>query len=226
MPHLILTTQQVDLLRIAQALFILNQITNFPLYYFPGFRGALGGDSETKFPCSISWMTRKGLPRISTLLMWNVGWFCMLYAFVMSATSGPFELLFMLQMYVTGFVVVVLTPMKGPDVALGKRDALHCYAAMIYVADHFLVNQLVLGVPLSSPYGWGFVVTSGLCGLCQFLRADGDKAARVVHARVVGSKRMSLDRFCYVLELGFMFFENALFFVFLFGMTSGTLFNP
>ena len=32
---------------------------------------------------------------------------------------------------------------------------------------------------------------------------------------------ISLDAFLYVLSLGFMLFENLLFFVFLFGLTSG-----
>ena len=35
--------------------------------------------------------------------------------------------------------------MRGPDVALGSTDTLHCYAAMAYVADHLLANQGVLG---------------------------------------------------------------------------------
>ena len=130
----------------------------------------------------------------------------------------------MCQMFATGFVTVVLTPMKGPDVSLGRRDALHCYSAMIYVADHFLANELVLDVPLSSPYGCSFVVASVLCGICQYLRADEDKAARRFYARFGAAMKrggVSLAQFTYCLEVGFMLFENLLFFIFLVGMTSG-----
>ena len=144
----------------------------------------------------------------------------MLYAWL---TIGDWtKLAFMLQMFATGFVTVVLTPMKGPDVALGRRDALHCYAAMIYVADHFFANQFVLDVPLSSPYGYGFVAASALCGICQYLRAEDDKMARRLYAKL-GMMRggVSLSSFTYFLEVGFMLFENLLFFVFLVGMTSG-----
>ena len=126
-----------------------------------------------------------------------------------------------MQMYVTGFITVVVTPMMGPDVALGAADALHCYSAMIYVFDHVLANQYLLGVGLLSPNGLGFAVSSSLCGVCQFLRAEDNRAARVLYVRALGSKRMSFTSFIWLLELVFMLTENALFFIFLFGMTSG-----
>ena len=69
---------QAALLETAQAIFIFNQVAIFPLYYVPGVRCLLGGDGEAKFPCSISWMTRKGLPRFCTVTLWNLGWMHML----------------------------------------------------------------------------------------------------------------------------------------------------
>ena len=226
-----LSPRQYWLLSVAQMLFITNQLTNFPLYYLPGLRGVGGSDGKgsTKFPCSISWMTRKGLPRWSTLLLWNIGWACMLWAFInegdLSTLVWPSDwlrALFMLQMYATGFVVVVATPMQGPDVALGQQDALHCYAALLYVADHAFALQFVLGVDVfTSAYGCSFLLCTALCGLCQFLRADGDRAARIVYLRFLSSKMLSFATFTYILEFGFMAFENALFLVFLCGMTSG-----
>ena len=129
--------------------------------------------------------------------------------------------------YATGFICVVLTPMRGRDVALGAADALHCYMAMVYVFDHVIANELVLGVPLSSPWGLGFAVSSFLCGVCQFLRAWDDRYARKIYAHATDGSRkhrrklMSFGTFVHALECGFMLFENALFFIFLFGMTSG-----
>ena len=225
------SARQAFLLSQAQALFIFNQVSNFPFYYLPGFRGLLGGDAagETKFPASISWMTRRGLPRWSTLVLWNAGWIYMAAALLkegdLTALAWPdwLRALFMLQMYATGFVVVVLTPMKGPDVALGRTDALHCYAAMAYVANHALALQFVLGVGVfTSAYGLGFSATTVLCGTCQFLRADNDRCARQLYVRCMGSSKDGrFETFTHVLELGFMLNENLLFLIFLVGMTSG-----
>mmetsp|Transcript_31339 Transcript_31339/g.81868 ORF Transcript_31339/g.81868 Transcript_31339/m.81868 type:complete len:237 (-) Transcript_31339:266-976(-) len=224
------TSHEAALLRQAQSLFILSQLLNFPLYYLPGLRGLFGGDGkgETKFPCSISWMTRKGAPRLTTLLLWNVGWACMLAAVVgralESMTLGDaLKAILGVQMFATGFVTVVLTPMRGRDVALGTADALHCYTAMVYVFDHVLANEFLLGVSsLFNPYGLGFLMTSGLCGVCQFLRAWDDKYAKRLFVRTLArSQVLSFDTFVWCLEAGFMLFENALFIIFLFGMTSG-----
>ena len=116
-------------------------LTKVPLYYLPPFRHLLNGDGKgAKFPCSISWMTRRGLPRLVTLVLWNAGWLFMARAFVKDGDIAAMSsndwarVAFMLQMYATGFVTLVLTPMQGPDVAMGSADALHCHCAMIYVA--------------------------------------------------------------------------------------------
>ena len=183
------TAHQAQLLFQAQAIFIFQQLIIFPFYFAPGLRGRLGGDVRPKFPCSISWMIRKGAPRLCTLIFWNAGWLLMMRAFFkdghaasMSASDWA-RAAFMLQMYATGFVTCVLTPMRGPDVALGSTDALHCYAATAYVVDHFIANQWVLGVPVSSGYGGGFVVATLCCGVCQYSRAKDDLIARKLHAR-------------------------------------------
>jgi hypothetical protein len=110
------TAQQAQLLFQARAVFIFQHLVIFPLYFAPGLRGLLGGDRRTKFPCSISWMIRKGAPRLCTLIFWNLGWLLMMRAFFkdgdvasMSATDWA-RAVFMLQMYAMGFVTVVLTP--------------------------------------------------------------------------------------------------------------------
>ena len=141
----VFSSQQASLLERAQFLFVLNQVIMFPLYYVLPYvlnvERLLDGDGkrEVRFPCSISWMSRKGAPRLSTLLLWNWGWSLMLRAALKDGEIGSmssaeaWRAAFFLQMYATGFVAVVLTPMRGPDVALGSQDKLHCYAAMLYV---------------------------------------------------------------------------------------------
>ena len=213
----IVTPLQFAHLVIAQRLFIASQLLNFPLYYLPWFRDLFNGDgANTKFPCSISWMTRTGAARAETLVFWNAGWYFMLRAFL----APTWRCAFMLQMYATGFITVVLTPMMGPDVALGAADYIHCYSAMIYVFDHWIANEFILGVPLLSPYGICFAVTASVCGVFQFLRADNDLFARKLHTRT-GMSSKSFATFKSILEIGFMLTENLLFFIFLFGMTSG-----
>ena len=219
---------QALLLRTSQLLFITSQCIIFPLYYLPGLRGRFGGDAVGKFPCSISWMTRKGTPRYAILVLWNTGWAFMMLATVDRALASMafgdwLKAAFVLQMFAAGFITVVLTPMRGPDVALGSTDALHCYAAMLYVADHVLANELLLGVPLTTAYGASFASATFLCGVCQYLRAEDDYAAKRVYVRCFERPKplLSFSAFVWLLELGFMVFENALFFIFLFGMCSG-----
>ena len=222
------TPREASLLRAAQGLFILNQTSNFPLYYLPPFRGRLGADAVGKFPCSISWMTRNGLARWSTLVLWLTGWAIMLAAlfkegdFAALSRSECLRAIFMLQMFVTGFICVVLTPMKGPDVANGPLDSLHCLTATIYVVDHAIALEYVLGVGLfTSVYGVAFAVTATLCGAFQNLRSNDDHYARLLYVKFFGSRLLSFQTYIYILEVGFMVTENALFFIFLFGMTSG-----
>ena len=76
------TPQQAYLLSQARAIFIFQQLVIFPLYFAPGLRGLLGGDARPKFPCSVSWMIRKGVPRLCTLVFWNYGWLLMVRAFL------------------------------------------------------------------------------------------------------------------------------------------------
>jgi hypothetical protein len=225
------TSHQMKLLLTARTIFLLNQLLMFPLYYLPGLRGLLGGDDgdQVKFPASISWMTRKGAPRLATLILWNLGWGAMARAFLMDGEITAMShvdwmrALFMLQMYGSGFVAVVLTPMQGPDVAMGSADELHAYAAMIYVANHVVANQYVLGVGVTSVYGFGYIATAAACGLCQFLRKDKDRFSRLLYlrmGRVVGALQLRFTAFTWLIELCFMITEHGLFLIFLVGMTS------
>ena len=101
------TAHQAQLLYQAQAIFIFQQLIIFPLYFAPGLRGRLGGDVRPKFPCSISWMIRKGASRVCTLLFWNSGWLLMMRAFFKDGHAASMSVTdwaraaFMLQMYAT-----------------------------------------------------------------------------------------------------------------------------
>eukprot|EP00931_Biecheleriopsis_adriatica_P007608 TRINITY_DN108876_c0_g1_i1.p1 TRINITY_DN108876_c0_g1~~TRINITY_DN108876_c0_g1_i1.p1 ORF type:complete len:239 (-),score=7.68 TRINITY_DN108876_c0_g1_i1:111-827(-) len=215
--------------QLAQRVFIANMILNFPLYYLPPFNRWCGGDGQlARFPCSISWMTRKGLPRYLTLCTWIPGWMLLLYAYHSHEGDNRFGLqIFGLSMFAAGFVTVVLTPIQE-DVAMGSRDTIHCVAASVYIVYHFLANEWVLGVDCftgSNVYGLTFTTNSVLCCFCQFLRMDGNRKARVLYQHLIGgSGRKHLptfQQFVLGIEYAFQLTENLLFLAFLLGMTSG-----
>ena len=111
-----------------------------------------------------------------------------------------------------------------PPQRCAQRSALRSHAMPhCHTCDGGEVECRHCGRECCGERGAGFVAASISCGLCQFLRAEEDKAARQVYTWLGIAKRsgVSLGSFIYVLELGFMLFENLLFLVFLFGMTSG-----
>ena len=154
-------------------------------------------------------------------------------------SQDKFGICFMLQMFVTGFITVILKPMKGPDVALGHDDLLHCICATLYVVDHFFIYELLLNVPLDGgwlwndpalrwsrvPYGPLMMFFSGVCGLCQFLRVEKDRYSKLLHTKaivpILGKRAPSHPSFAYVIKCGFAATENLLLLTFLFGMSDG-----
>ncbi|CAK0851385.1 unnamed protein product [Prorocentrum cordatum] len=71
---------QVFYISVAKWTFIAGLVVPFPLYYMAPFKYWCGGDGQNaKFPCSISWMTRKGLPRYFGSCTWLIGWGFLLY---------------------------------------------------------------------------------------------------------------------------------------------------
>ena len=69
------TPEQCALVRRARAIFLTSSVIGYPFYYLPPINGWFGGDGpNAKFPCSISWMTRKGLARYAGVSLWLFGW--------------------------------------------------------------------------------------------------------------------------------------------------------
>ena len=114
----------------ARAIFLLNSATNLLLYY-----GGASPDGHTyaKFPATISWTVRRGLPQAINLLLWACGWWNMLRVF--ARRGDRMANLFAAQMFVTGISALWVFPIGvGPRV-----DAAHIAAASMYFVDHIFL---------------------------------------------------------------------------------------
>eukprot|EP00747_Dinoflagellata_sp_TGD_P204336 gnl/TRDRNA2_/TRDRNA2_78018_c2_seq1.p2 gnl/TRDRNA2_/TRDRNA2_78018_c2~~gnl/TRDRNA2_/TRDRNA2_78018_c2_seq1.p2 ORF type:complete len:143 (-),score=17.09 gnl/TRDRNA2_/TRDRNA2_78018_c2_seq1:399-827(-) len=136
-------------------------------------------------------------------------------------------MLFALSMFVTGLITVVFTSIKD-DVAMGRRDTVHCVAASIYVVYHFLVNKWVLGIDLlTNGYALTMAASISICGVCQALRIDDNKLTKQIYdwmlRTVLGRvlKQMKFQAVLLAIECVFTFTENSLFLAFLLGMMTG-----
>ena len=71
--HGSLGARDVALLRLAQRLFLGNNALSLVLYY--GLEASPDGRAgTTKFPATISWTIRRGLPKWTNLALWSAGW--------------------------------------------------------------------------------------------------------------------------------------------------------
>ena len=79
------TPAQCELLRNAQIVFLTMWPVSYSLYYVSPINSWCGGDGKkAKFPCTMSWMTRKGLSRYGfiavnfygcALVTYGCGWY-------------------------------------------------------------------------------------------------------------------------------------------------------
>lgn len=223
-----LSPAQMFYIALAQRLFMTNLLMNFPLYYMPPFKYWCGGDGErAKFPCSISWMIRKGAPRCSTFCTWLPAWVLLLYAAFLHEQSNALGIqTLVLSMFISGFVTCIAYPIRE-DIPMGSHDTVHDTGAIVYVAHHLLFSEWFLGVDClfgSNLHGLGFTVNTLVCGAMQQLRKNDNRHARSLY--VVLSRwpltQIKYDRFLYIIELVFAITENFLFILFVSGMSSGT----
>lgn len=119
----------VDAIRSAKHLFLLSFFIPPLAYYTKGI--PFFEDSDQKFPATISWTIRRGLPKYLHHLFWINGWVLMLRMLVrrffaarsQSAKKAAWKVLvFGLQMFCTGVVSIVLYPVGQNN---GQNDRVH-----------------------------------------------------------------------------------------------------
>ena len=158
------------------------------------------------FPMSVSWTVRRGLPRVVHQACWVAGW-ALFVGTAVRSTGRSFVSGFAAQMFATGAVATIACPLGS-----GRRlqDAVHWFAALLYITDHTVLFGL-----LSMPRRFvaGFWACFGLMAASQ--PATTPDAARQ-EARRRGTAAESR-----VAEACFMLGEYGLFVTFICGMLAG-----
>ena len=93
-----------------------------------------------RWPITISWTIRKGLPKLAHHTCWLAGWLL----FVTAARHAGDALIsaFMLSMFLTGALAIILCPIGQSPL----QDKIHWVASLLYMADHAIVFG-ILGTP-------------------------------------------------------------------------------
>ena len=119
------------------------------------------------------------------------------------------------QMFAFGAVAVIICPLSGTR---RVQDAIHWFAALIYIAHHALLFSLLGTRPVYVRGFWTcFALMSGATTIeRRAMREDPHGAESVASSTATASMRLALAA-----RSGFMLGEYGLFVAFLCGMTSG-----
>eukprot|EP00658_Telonema_sp_P-2_P060780 TRINITY_DN49601_c0_g1_i2.p1 TRINITY_DN49601_c0_g1~~TRINITY_DN49601_c0_g1_i2.p1 ORF type:complete len:241 (+),score=53.93 TRINITY_DN49601_c0_g1_i2:50-724(+) len=204
-----------DRLRTARNWFHASQFLPLVLYYL--------GSSErpTKFPATISFTIRKGLPKWIHHLIWLRGW-AHFYAILRRRGSASLRA-FCLQMVATGVVCTFICAIGQSE----KMDKVHFLTAGLYMLDHILLIDLI-GVDWR--FRLAFYASFGTMVVALRQKKRIEKQAALPSEGDVGNVELErlrstrLDtqahRDMWWYELIVMVCENGLFSAFVSGMTS------
>ena len=213
-----LSAGDVRRLRLAKRIFLANTGLNAALYY----TGFSPDGYKVKFPATISWTVRRGLPQKSNLLFWSSGWY--LVGSVFARRGDRLARLFAAQMYCVGVVTLGICPVG----ASALQDQVHFIAAGLYFVYHCVLFEYVR---TSRPYQAGFYASFAvfLAAVVKIrklearycFRAEADEEGRTKYAASRAKLAPELRRQLWRFELVQMLSENAMFVSFLLGVTSG-----
>ena len=153
-----------------------------------------------RFPMSISWTIRKGVPKLVHHILWLSGW--ALLAATLMRTGDVFVARFALQMFATGALTVIICPLSGRRV----QDAIHWVSALVYMCDHVVMFGVLGTKPAFVSGFWACFAAMSVCTVAE-------RRALAAGAPAQAQLRAA--------EWGFMLGEYGLFIVFLCGMLSG-----
>jgi hypothetical protein len=215
-----LTERDLSDLQRARRLFLAG-IALPPLLYYSG-----ASERPTKFPATISFTIRKGLPSYVGFALWLGGWYNMGRTFHRPRCPA-FVRRFSTQMFATGVWLHVFRLGMG---SLGY-DAAHFLGAIFYMLDHLVLHE-VLGMRQGYRHtfrgAFGLMVAAGL-SLATLEKRSGimpehkltARSHTALRAKQVAALPRSTRRLILLLELLVMGCENALFVSFVGGMLSG-----
>ena len=208
-----LTKKDARLIRNAQRIFLSNVFLNLILYY----QGCGVDGNNTKFPATISYTIRGGLPLYTNLLVWTAGWRQMMR--VWFSKGDQMARTFAVQMYLVGFSTVYLFPVGQG----GWRDQVHGALAGLYFIYHGVMFKYLR---TTTPFQIGFYVSffTFLVKLRQIRKLEVQYEFRTeTNQKKNTTKRkmpVQIQNRLWWHELTLMLTENAMFISFLLGMTS------
>lgn len=188
------------------------------LYYVCG-----AVERPAKFPASISFTIRKGLPKLVHLLLWTAGWAVMGRILRRGAPSSLRR--FAAQMYATGLWTTQLFSL-GRGAA---SDAAHLAGAALYMVDHVALMTVLDTRPLfrKAFYGAflslvGSVVCTQTIERAAGMPTESDwRTTTAERARRLRRLAPSVRTCLFVSELALMISEYLLFMSFVQGIPSG-----
>jgi len=212
------TPEEAASLRSGQLFFYATFVVPTVLYDY-----RCGPDQVPRFPATIRFTIRAGLPKWTHHAIWFAGWHCVLT----SLARRPLGLLFASQMVATGMVATMLAPC-GHSRAL---DLVHYASALAYMLDHIAM----LAYWRMASWVWAGFGASLLAFVLAFVAKEsyrarhGIKAANGASAEAIASASAAKlgppddprrDRL-WSLEAMEMACEFGLFFFFVRGMSTG-----
>lgn len=210
-----LTARDEELLRSARRLYHACSVVPCLLYYLRT------SESPTKFPATISFTIRKGVPRWTHHALWLAGWACMGRVFQSAGSAATRR--FAAAMFATGIWTTFIFRLGGGLLS----DAAHLLGAAAYMVDHEVLLRLWAVAP---PYRAAFRASLGVL-LAAFWRGHllerrhgisaESFASPAVRRRQIAAAPRTAQRSLFRADLAIMLSENLLFSAFVQGMLSG-----
>ena len=208
-----LTKKDARLIKSAQRIFLSNVLINLILYY----QGYGVDGNNTKFPATISYTIRGGLPLYTNLLVWTAGWRQMMR--VWFSKGDQIARTFAVQMYLVGFSTVYVFPVGQG----GWKDQVHGILAGLYFIYHGVMFKYLR---TTTPFQFGFYVSffTFLFNLraIRKLEVEYDFRTETNQKNNTTKRKMpvQIQNKLWWHECGVMLTENSMFISFLLGMTS------
>lgn len=208
--------QDINTIKLARFLFHSCSLVPPILYY--------SGTVETppKFPATISYTIRKGLPQKAQMVLWMSGWACMYH--VIRKRSSLLVRRFCTKMFLTGiWTTVVFRLGQGP-----VHDVCHAVGAAVYMLDHAVLLKILNTRPFFRKmfYSSFAIMLYALAKIKSIEQITGlvmesSDSSPQKRQRILSKFPKPLRRSLFRWELMLMVFENLLFASFVHGMPSG-----
>ena len=211
-----LTGEDVREMHSAKRIFLSNSFIPAVIYYL-GF--GIDGKSKTKFPATISWTIRGGLPKYVHFVLWSYAWskFFRVLVRVAKVTGDSFIKKFAAQMYATGVAVTMISSVGKSEF----HDKIHFVGAFLYMIDHHILFQYLNTAWFYRAVFYASLIMMGRqIGKVKAMGIPPMLLEQSNWKEIRKSFGASIAKRVYRREALIMLFENAMFIAFVSGITS------